>query len=127
MDRGGALTLTHSLPAGPPPCVRVGVIRPITAGRVRGLFVKHRRSLTVELAISLAASSIMALLVMLGGAALGRMEPGVAMTLTDPGPERTGVATDALARSIEPNAPASASPVCLMSDGPDGIVEPCWR
>jgi hypothetical protein len=125
MHRGGTLTVAHSSRAGPRPRVRVGVIRPITAGRVRGLCVKYRRRLTVELAIFLAASSIMTLMVMLGGEAVARMEPGIAMTLSDPDLERIRAASDALARSIEPNAPVVTP--CFMSDGPDGIVEPCHR
>jgi hypothetical protein len=126
MDRGGALTRIGPSPAGPRPCVGAEVVGPV-AGRLRGMFVDHTGRLMVELATFLAAGSIMALLVVLGGEAVERMESAVAMTLTETDLERTRAATEVLTRSLEPNAPVTTPTPCLLSDGPYGIVEPCRR
>jgi hypothetical protein len=89
---------------------------------------RRRLHLAVDLALSLAASSIMVLMVVLGGEALARIPPGAATTPTDPDPERTTVATDALSlRFLEANAPGSVTLPCWLSDGPNDIVEPCRR
>ena len=81
--------------------------------------------LAVELAVCLAAASLMALMVILGGQAIDRTAPVVVATPTGRYPVGTSVATDVVASSIEPNAPRSTP--CWMSDGPDAIEEPCWR
>jgi hypothetical protein len=93
MDPGGAQTRIGPSPAGPRPCVRVRVVRPVDAGRVRAVFVDHTGRLMVELATFVVAGSIMALMVMLGGEAVERMEPAVAMTLTETDPDRIRAAT----------------------------------
>jgi hypothetical protein len=69
----------------------------------------------------------MALSVALGGELIGATGSDVAAVPSDPDPERTRDAAAALARLVEANAPGSASPACQMSDGPDGIDEPCRR
>jgi hypothetical protein len=79
---------------------------------------------------SIAASSIMALMVMLGGEMIARSTPIVVATPTEPDPERTRVATDAhLLLVLEANAPGSVTLPCWLSDRPNAIVEPCrrWR
>jgi len=100
----------------------VGLCGHRVRSRCRGLH------LAVELALSLAASCIMMLMVVLGGEALAQVPPSVAATPTDPDPERTRVATDALSlRFLEANAPGSVTLPCWLSDGPNDIVEPCRR
>jgi|tagenome__1003787_1003787.scaffolds.fasta_scaffold18595473_2 hypothetical protein len=123
MDRSHAVTQSSS--DGLTPCVRARIIPPVATGRVRDLLVKHRRTLMLELAMSVAASSIMALLVVLGGEAIERIPPGTAATSSDPDPERTRVATYALSLFMEANAPGSVSPPCWLSHPPNDIIAPC--
>jgi hypothetical protein len=70
----------------------------------------------------------MVLMVVLGGETLARLPPSMTTTPTDPNPERTTVATDALSLGyLEANAPGSVRLPCWASDGPNDIVEPCHR
>jgi hypothetical protein len=85
-------------------------------------------SLVIPVLTSIAASSIMALMVMLGGEMIARSTPIVVATPTEPDPERTRVATDAhLLLVLEANAPGSVTLPCWLSDRPNAIVEPCRR
>jgi hypothetical protein len=126
MDRSH--TVTHSSKAGLTPYVRSGATRPAITVAIWRSCGNPTRRLAAELGLSLAASSIMALMVIVGGEMLARIPPNMATTPTDPDPERTRVATDALSlRLLEANAPGSVTLPCWLSDGPNDIVQPCRR
>jgi hypothetical protein len=124
MRRRAALTTATSAAGGSAPseAFDVGLCGHHVRSRCQGLHP------TVELAVSLAASCIMALMIVLGGEALAQIPPSVPATPTDPDPERTRVATDALSlRFLEVNVPGSVTLPCWLSDGPNDVVELCRR
>jgi hypothetical protein len=85
-------------------------------------------SLVIPVLTSIAASSIMALMVMLGGEMIERSALIMVATPTDPDPDCTRVATDACSLLVlEANAPGSVTLPCWLSDRPNAIVAPCRR